>query len=240
MSENAPETAEIEGSPDPEAGLRERKKAATRQLIADTARELFAERGFEAVTVAEIARAAGVSEKTVFNYFRAKEDLFYSRLEAFEEEILEAVRERASGTSVVAAFGEFLLRERGIFGAKGPMSDSREATAQMRAVMRIITESPALLAREREIQSSYVRSLGALIAEETRAKPGDVRPYVAAGALIGLHRALIDYVRMRALDGDTAGEIAAGVRAETKRGLKLLEEGLGGYGAARSSSAKRG
>src|SRR3954466_7134018 len=95
-------------------GLRERKKQRTRELIADTARRLFAERGFERVTVAEIAREAEVAEATVFNYFPTKEDLFYSRLAAFEDELLEALRRRPAGTSVAAAFAEFLLRSGGV------------------------------------------------------------------------------------------------------------------------------
>ena len=60
--------------------------------------------------MAEIARAADVSEKTVFNYFPRKEDLVYWRLESFEEELLGAVRDRAPGESVLAAFGRFVLR----------------------------------------------------------------------------------------------------------------------------------
>src|SRR5215216_6933916 len=80
-----------------ELGLRERKKQRTRQLIAETARRLFTERGFERVTVAEIARVAEVSEQTVFNYFPRKEDLVYWRLESFEDELLAAIRERAEG-----------------------------------------------------------------------------------------------------------------------------------------------
>ena len=59
-------------------GLREAKKLATRQQIADVAMRLFATHGFDAVTVAEVAAEAGVSQKTVFNYFPTKEDLFYS------------------------------------------------------------------------------------------------------------------------------------------------------------------
>src|SRR5436305_3875857 len=97
-----------------ELGLRERKKQRTRQLIADTARRLFAERGFEAVPVAEIAREAEVSEATVFNYFPTKEHLFYSRLEAFEEELLASIRQRGPGESVLEAFGRFSTPPRGL------------------------------------------------------------------------------------------------------------------------------
>src|SRR5829696_677358 len=95
------------------SGLRERKKQQTRQLIADTARELFASRGFEAVTVTDIARAADVSAQTVFNYFPTKEDLFYSRLEEFESELVGAVRDRAPGESVLTAFAQFILAQQG-------------------------------------------------------------------------------------------------------------------------------
>src|SRR5919109_2540878 len=124
-------------------GLRERKKERTRELIAQTARRLFLERGFDAVTVAEVARAAEVSEKTVFNYFPTKEDLFYSRLEAFEDELLSAIRERPAGQSVLTAFAGFLLGQGGVLS----MEDDEAATEQVRTVTRVITESPALLAR---------------------------------------------------------------------------------------------
>ena len=207
-----------------ETGLRERKKQQTRQLIADTARRLFAERGFEAVTVAEVARAADVSEKTVFNYFPAKEDLFYSRLEAFEEELLTAIRERKPGESVLAAFRRFVLKQRGLF----ELADE-EATPQLRGITRLITESPALLARERQVFAQYAESLAALIAEETRAAPGDIEPRTAANALLGVHRALIDYVRERTLAGDRAEKIAGDVRTQAKRAFKRLESGLGDY-----------
>src|SRR5215216_4044976 len=104
-----------------EPGLRERKKQRTRQLIADTARRLFAERGFDRVTVAEIAREAEVAPATVFNYFPTKEDLFYSRLEAFEERLLAAIREREPGQSILAAFGGFVLDQQGVLAKRGPV-----------------------------------------------------------------------------------------------------------------------
>src|SRR4051812_29860694 len=103
-----------------ETGLRERKKERTRTLIADTARRLFVERGFEGVSVAEIAREADVSEATVFNYFPTKEELVYNRLEAFEDEMLAAVRDRPEGESIAAAFARFIATPRGLLASRDP------------------------------------------------------------------------------------------------------------------------
>src|SRR5215469_3749855 len=83
-------------------GLRERKKQQVRQVIADTAEALFAERGFEQVTIAEIAQAAAVSKKTVFNYFPAQEDLYFDQDQAMETGLIRAVRKRRPGESVLA------------------------------------------------------------------------------------------------------------------------------------------
>jgi AcrR family transcriptional regulator len=210
-------------------GLRERKKQQTRDLIAGTARRLFTERGFESVTVAQIAQEADVAEATVFNYFPTKEDLFYSRLEAFEEDLLTAVRERGPGVSVLDAFREFLLARRGVFAMNAPGGDD-EATEQLRTVTRVITESPALLARERQVFARYADALAALIADETGSSRGDVAPRVVAYALLGTHRALIDFVRERALAGARASQISREVRVQAKRAFAQLEHGLGNLG----------
>src|SRR3954454_6224335 len=172
VNHDHPYAARMPGTEAP-LGLRERKKERTRQLIADTARRLFAERGFDAVTVTEIAREAEVAPATVFNYFPTKEDLFYSRLEAFEDELLRAVRERPVGTGVLAAFADFLLGQRGVL-AMGSPGDDEAATEQVRTITRIVTESPALLARERQVFDAYARDLARLIAEETGADADDV------------------------------------------------------------------
>lgn len=211
-------------------GLRERKKQRTREHIAATARRLFAERGFERVTVAEVAREAEVAEKTVFNYFPTKEDLFYSRLESFEEELLGAIRDRAAGKTVVAAFEAFLLTPRGVL-ARRDAGEHDAALEELRTVTRVITQSPALLAREQRIFERYTASLGALLAEETGAREDDVEPHVVANALIGVHRALIDYVRRRTLAGeDDLDRLARDLRAQTRRALRRLDAGLGAYG----------
>src|SRR4051794_1985065 len=90
-------------------GLRNLKKQQTRHTILDTALRLFAERGFDRVTVVEIARKSNVSQATVFNYFPTKEHLVFSNMETVEEQLVEAVRRRRPGESAVAAFRTCLL-----------------------------------------------------------------------------------------------------------------------------------
>ena len=209
-------------------GLRERKKQQTRELIAQTARRLFLERGFDHVPVAEIARAADVSEKTVFNYYTRKEDLVYFQLEAFEEELLAAVRDRAPGESVLDAFSRFVLQRRGLLAESDP-----EAAERLAALTRMITESPALLTREREIFERYTDSLAQLLARETGAAPDDVEPRVVANALMGVHRALVDFTRRRIVAGERNPRLHRQVRAQGRRALARLERGLEGYGERR-------
>ena len=113
--------------------------------------------------MAEVARAADVSEQTVFNYFPTKEDLVYWRLGSFEEELLAGVRDRAAGESALAAFRRFLLAQRGLLGEHDPA-----ALEQLTAFTRMIDASPALQAREAQILNGYTRSLAALLAERDR------------------------------------------------------------------------
>ena len=205
-----------------EVGLRERKKQRTHQLIAETAWRLFAERGFDQVPVSEIAAAAEVSEATVFNYFPTKEDLVFHRMQAFEQELLGAIRDRQRGESIVQAFGRFVLTARGFLASDDPGADEG-----MRAAARVITGSPALMAREREILETYTDTLAAFIAEERGMAAGDVEPWVVANALIGVHRALIAYVHRQALAGVENRRIARNMRAQGKRALARLEHGIG-------------
>ena len=207
---------------DQHPGLRERKKQQTREAIAETARRLFSERGFDRVTVAEIARTAEVAEKTVFNYFPTKEDLVYWRMESFEDELLETIRTRAPGESVVEAFGRFVSEPRGLVGAR-----DAEARERLEAITRMISDSPTLRAREEQIYARYTASLASLIAEEAGAHDGDIAPWVAANAMMGVHRALVDYTRRRIVAGARGPRLARDVLAQAKQAVALLEEGLG-------------
>jgi AcrR family transcriptional regulator len=203
------------------AGLRERKKEQTRAAIAETAQRLFAERGFDAVTVTDVAREADVSAGTVFNYFPTKEDLFYSGMESFEARLVEAVRARSPGESVLDAFRRVVLD-----GIPRLAEDERAGVIAFAA--QTVGSSRSLQAREREILARHTEELAALIADAP-----DVEAATVAAGLMGAQRALVAYVHASVLAGARGEELAARVRAEAERAFARLEHGLAGYGAAR-------
>jgi AcrR family transcriptional regulator len=210
-------------------GLRERKKEQTRQLIAETAWRLFADRGFKQVTVAEVARHAEVAVATVFNYFPTKEDLFFSRLEAFGAGLVDAIATRPVGEPVLAAFRRYLLDSGGLLAQV--QAGDPQALERLRTFARVIAASPDLLAREQQAIGRTADALAALLAAETAATAHDPRPQVAANALVGVQRALVDYTRRRVLADEEPARLYADVRRLGRHAFALLEHGLGGYAA---------
>ena len=203
-------------------GLRERKKQQTRRLIFEAASRLFAARGFDSVTVAEVARAADVSEMTVFNYFPTKEDLCFAGMEFFEERLLDAVRGRAEAVSALAAFRRLVVDGCSQLAAE----DNAEVIAKAAA---LIGGSPALQVREREIVARYTQRLAELLAAPTGARPDDVEAWGVASALMGAHRALVGYVRGSALAGRRGPKLAAAARSQARRAFQRLDSGLADY-----------
>jgi AcrR family transcriptional regulator len=203
-------------------GRRERKKRETRETIARSALALFGERGYDAVTVADVARAADVSEKTVFNYFPAKEDLVFVRGEARREALVEAIRSRPPGTSLVEPFrrqtDELIEQvERG----------SEDAIV---AIPRLVMASAGLRERlflgwERE-----AALLTPVIAEETGVAHDDVVAGVVARSLAWTHRLVFRAAFTRLIAGEDRGAVAAHLRDQARRAYDQLELGLRDYG----------
>ncbi|GAA2370380.1 PT domain-containing protein [Streptomyces cuspidosporus] len=151
------------------AGLRELKKQQTRQAISDTATRLFLERGFEAVTIAEIAAAAQVAKMTVTNYFPRKEDLALDYHEPFTAALAHTVAGRREGESALAALRrEYLAAVERHDPAIG-FTGSEFA--------RMIADSPALTARLRELHDQREDALADVLADafvaDSTAGPAD-------------------------------------------------------------------
>jgi AcrR family transcriptional regulator len=214
------------GRADRAPGRRELRRQETRARIVDAAAELFAERGFDAVSVMEIAKRAGVVEKTVFNHFPVKEGLVFDADPPMRAALLDAVRRRPSGESVAAAAGSFVVSAVSMLG-------SPEAADGVARMARIIRGSRTLQVREREILVELTDSLAGLVSEETGARPGEVEPRLAAHAVLGLYASLLELARDRVLDGVEGQELTAELLYQGRRGLSLLQFGLAGYAKRR-------
>jgi len=206
-----------------ELSLRERKKRETRERIADVAMGLFMLRGFERVTVAEVAEAADVSVNTVFNYFRTKEDLFFDRQDVVVESLGRVVAGREPGESAVEAvrrdFGAALERRDWRYGITGGAPD----------FFRMVTESPALVTRTRQMHEQREDYLARVLADETDADPDDPTPRLVAALLAALTRTVSEEFLRRRLAGEAIEAVIPAVRAAADRAFDLLETGCGAY-----------
>ncbi|MFI9078235.1 TetR/AcrR family transcriptional regulator [Streptomyces sioyaensis] len=192
-------------------GLRERKKRQTRQYISDVATGLFLERGFDAVTIAEIAGAAEVSVNTVYNYFPAKEDLFFDRSKGVADRLSRFVRGRAAGESAAVA----VLRElREDVEAVSPRVGLIEGYERF---MRVVQGAPTLKARLWYLQQEVHDNLEATLREETGAPAGDPLPGLMAGQINWVHQSLMHWIAQAMLAGRKPAEAS-------REALVLLDE----------------
>jgi AcrR family transcriptional regulator len=137
---------------------RARKKAQTREQILRVAQALFAERGFEAVTISDIANRADVAVQTVFNHFATKEELFFADRTGWVGAAAGAVRSRPSGVAPLTALREHLMTT--VHWYLGALSDP-----DVRAMLETLDASPALRSYERELHQESVRQLTAALIE---------------------------------------------------------------------------
>jgi AcrR family transcriptional regulator len=202
-------------------GLRERKKRETREAIAQAAADLFAERGFDAVTVDEVAAAADVSRQTVFNYFPTKEQMLFDRDAEVAAALVAAVRDRDPGVSLVDAFRAhthaFWTRLEGAF-VNGALPHG---------FWEIVQGNPDLRDYAEGTFARHARSIAGVLAAERGVSPDDVVCHALARLLCGVNAAVLVGGLDRLVAGAEPGRVVAELHAQADRAYDLLEDGLG-------------
>ena len=191
---------------------------ATRARIAQAAAALFVEKGFEAVTVAEVARAGGVSSATVFKHFARKEDLYLDRADEAGDLLRSAVRDRPTGADVLASLHAAAVD---LLDTRHPLSGLDERSVPF---LRTVAASPALVARVREIAAD----LQQLLAAELERDPACARDaaLLAAMVIAGYTTVLVQTARQRT-DEDPPGspELVEDHRQRLERLFDVLRAG---------------
>jgi AcrR family transcriptional regulator len=207
----------------PSVGLRERKKLRTRAAIADAAKKLFEQRGFDNVTVAEVAEAADISAKTLFTYFASKEDLLFDDEGELKVMILAAIRDRAPGQSVLDAIR---AQVDGLASAK----TAPDLIVALDGVRRSLGDNPTLHARLRLMWERYEDAIAEMLAQDAGMPKDDPRPRMVAVQIVALYRLLTSDVIGKYLSGHAPGKRPAAVRQWFKAALDVMEHGIGAYG----------
>ena len=195
----------------------ERGGPQTRARIREVSNRLFMERGYDSVTVAEVARAAGVSSVTVFNHFPRKEDLFLDRTSDAIDLLQSTVRNRAEETDVLTALEAASIR---LFDEGHPLSGIGELSAPF---YRTVAESPALVSRSREILSELQRTLAAEL-EQDPTFDGDATLFGTL-FLAGYASVLVETAR-RVIGGDSIAAVRENHRERLDRMFEALRHGL--------------
>lgn len=204
-------------------GLRERKKRETRQRISDIATGLFLERGFVPVTIAEVAEAADVSVNTVYNYFPAKEDLFFDRSAGVVDRLPRWVRGRDAGESAARA----VLRElRAEVEAVSPRVGLMEGYDRF---LRVIHEAPPLRSRLWSLQQEVLENLETALREETGAAADDPLPNLMAGQIGWIHETVFAAIGREMVAGRDPDEVSREVLVLLDDIEELLSEKVLNY-----------
>ena len=161
---------EASGTVPAKPGLRERKKRQTRDTIARVALKLFAERGYDHTTLADIAEAADVSPRTIFSYFQGKEDIVFCDEPLIYEQLKRTLDERPPGSTTVDALRDFIATVE-------PADD----LARLRK--HIISSNEALRLSEHARSGPLEELIAASIAKDLDAPPGDIRPPLIAASM---------------------------------------------------------
>jgi AcrR family transcriptional regulator len=219
-------------------GLRERKKAQTRELLSDTATRMFLDRGFDAVKVTDIAAACHVSEKTVYNYFPTKESLILDRWDTTARGLRAGLAD--AGTHPVDAAGHILAGE---LAAQISWLDSQPdpaaAVASIRRFGELLAATPALRAYQQETTAGLIALAAGLLADRIGGRADDPEPQIAATALLGLWAVHFTALKKYLGRGLTPAEVHDAVTADVAAAAGVLRTGLGPFTAAPDTAATR-
>jgi len=185
-------------------GLRERKKQQTRETIASAALRLFAERGYDETTLADIANAANVAPRTIFAYFESKEDILLCEENGFLSQLKRRLDERPAGTTTVDAIREFL-------------SSLEHPNEEAKLRKQVIAANPDLQVKMRGRHAQLEPMLADSIAKDLGAEPGDIRPLLIAASMATAFTSVSDRI--------FAAE-AAGKPLAPEEGMAILDQVL--------------
>lgn len=205
-------------------GLRDKKRQQTRDALSQAAIRLFAERGFDAVTVAEVAAEANVSPKTAFNYFPNKEDLVLERRQEIEIELLLDIRQRPPGEAVIATVRRHTLRVAAQMNEVDP--------ERRRAFRKVIESSPTIHARLRQLSLTTEQALAQMLVQDTGAGPHDPTPMVVATALGFLARLAYGVPGWPVGGADNFDQMVEGINAA----FDAFEAGFSNYADKRNQA----
>ncbi|MEI7030939.1 TetR family transcriptional regulator [Streptomyces pratensis] len=197
------------------SGLRERKKRLTYQAVSDAAVALFLERGFDQVSVAEVAAAADISKPTLFRYFPAKEDLVLHRFADHEDEPARVVAGRPSGTSPLDALRRHVLDG---LDRRDPVTGLCDAP-EVLAFHRLLYGTPSLVARLHAYQGRSERALAHVL-------EGGVSARLAAGQVIAVLRILAEENWRRIEAGESADRVHPSAVEAAEQAFAQLRTGL--------------
>jgi AcrR family transcriptional regulator len=207
-----------------EEGLRARKKRRTRTEISDVATQLFAERGFDAVTMADIAATADVSVKTIFNHFGSKEELYFDRLGELRESLRSTITGRAPGATVLEALRRLLVDNVMPFPGTGwRWLGIPEEYERLRSFLAVEEGAPVLRARRLVLGAELAELLAEMIGGELGRQPGDHDVQSLAVFLVAVLELRHQVLRAGVLEGRSARRVRTQVAGAVNAAFDRLE-----------------
>jgi AcrR family transcriptional regulator len=228
MSSRAPDRSAGRAAVVSPAGLRERKKRQMRRELSDAATAMFLERGFDAVRVAEVAAACGVSEKTVFNYFPVKEALIMDRLEG----TLAALCAELADPALTPVEAVLMILSRELAAMTGQLAGQQDAAEARRAFRRfgdLIRATPSLRAYQADMTERAASVAAEVLAARAGMTADDPEPQIAARALLGLWRVQADSLRRHLDVAPSPARLRELAAADVRRAAELISTGLRGF-----------